>query len=165
MEQSKITIYAGEGRGKSSAALGCALTAASEGKRAVVIQFLKKRTMADSAFYKRLEPEIKFFRFEKSEDEYDRRSDENKQADAENIRNGLAFARKVLSTGQCDLLILDEVLGVLNNHIISVEELRGILEDHADTDVILTGKRLDPEICTFADEILDISRVRFKHFG
>ena len=160
MEESKITIFAGEGRGKSSAALGCAIIAASEGRRAVVIQFLKKRKMADSAFYKRLEPEIKIFRFEKSEVEYDQRSDENKQADAGNIRNGLSFARKVLSTGQCDLLVLDEILGVLNNQIISVEELRAILEDHADTDVILTGRTLDPEICSLADEILEISIIK-----
>ena len=41
MEKGKITVFSGEGRGKTAAALGTALDAAAEGKTAVIIQFLK----------------------------------------------------------------------------------------------------------------------------
>jgi len=164
MADGKITIFSGEGRGKSSAAFGRALARASSGERTVIIQFLKGNGMYESEFVKRLEPEIKLFRFERGKRDYKDRSEQERMEEAENIRNGLLFARKVLSTGQCDLLILDEVLEVISNNIISVDQLREICRDHRGVDVIMTGTTLDPEICTFADEILEIRFVPFKAF-
>ncbi len=59
---------------------------ASMGKRVVVIQFLKAKGITDSEFLKRLEPEIKFFRFERSQEDYlDRSAEEKKEAEV-NIR-------------------------------------------------------------------------------
>ena len=63
---------------------------------------------------KRLEPEIKIFRFEKSDEDYVNLSEERKTEEWQNIRNGLNFAKKVLYTGECSLLILDEVLGLID---------------------------------------------------
>ena len=164
MSEGKITIFSGEGRGKSSAAFGRALARASVGDRTVIVQFLKGHGMAESDFVKRLEPEIKVFRFEKCLRDYQDRSEEERKEAAEKIRNGLLFARKVLSTGQCELLVLDEVLEVISNNIISVDQLREICRDHRGVDVIMTGRKLDPEICTFADEILEFHQVPFKAF-
>ena len=164
MEKGKITVFSGEGRGKTAAALGMALHAAADGKTAVVIQFLKGRGLAESFFCKRMEPDIKIFRFEKSEVDYDDRSLEQKEDDVSSIRNSLGFARKVLATGECDLLILDEVLGVIDNNIITVEELRDLVSHRGDTDVIFTGRVLSGELCTFVDEISQISTVRFKKY-
>ena len=68
MEQGNIYIYAGDGRGKTPAAWGRALQAATEGKKVIVIQFLKGRGMSDSEILRRLEPEIRLFHFEKSDE-------------------------------------------------------------------------------------------------
>ena len=164
MEKGKITVFSGEGRGKTAAALGMALDAAADGKTAVIIQFLKGRGLAESIFCKRMEPDIKIFRFEKSEVDYDDRPIEQKEDDVSSIRNSLGFARKVLATGECDLLILDEVLGVIDNNIITVEELRELVSHRGDTDVIFTGRVMSGELCTFVDEIPQISTVRFKRY-
>ena len=96
--------------------------------------------------------------------DYDDRSLEQKEDDVSSIRNSLGFARKVLATGECDLLILDEVLGVIDNNIITVEELRDLVSHRGDTDVIFTGRVLSGELCTFVDEISQISTVRFKKY-
>ena len=164
MEKGKITVFSGEGRGKTAAALGTALDAAAEGKTAVIIQFLKGRGLAESIFCKRMEPDIKIFRFEKSEMDYDERSVEQKEDDISSIRNSLGFARKVLATGECDVLVLDEVLGVIDNKIITVDELHELVEHRGDTEVILTGRVMCGELCTFVDEISQISTVRFKKY-
>ena len=63
----RVQIFTGDGYGKTMAALGEALIAAASGKRVVVIQFLKGRGLTDSTFERQLEPEIKIFRFEKSD--------------------------------------------------------------------------------------------------
>ena len=73
-----------------------------------------------------MEPEIKLFRFEKSDSNFVELPEEKKQEEIQNIRNGIGFAKKVLTTGECDLLILDEVLGLVEKDIITVdaEEIR-----------------------------------------
>lgn len=159
MEKGMIYIYTGDGRGKSPAALGRAIQAAAEGKSVVIIQFLKGKGLTDSDFIRRLEPEIKIFHFEKSDENYAKLSDEKKREEIINIKNGLNFARKVLTTGECDYLILDEVLGLIEKDIISVDELKMLLEGHGDTGVILTGTTLKEEICVLADEVSKIETV------
>ena len=124
MAKGLVYIYAGDGRGKSPAALGRAMQAALEGRSVVIIQFLKGKGVGNSDFLKRMEPEVKLFRFEKSDENYEKLSEEKKQEEIVNIKNGMNFAKKVLATGECDLLILDEVLGLVEKGIVSVEELR-----------------------------------------
>ena len=160
----KVIIFMGEGSGKSAAALGIALRRASRGQRVVMIQFLKARDLAENEFIKRLEPEIKIFSFERSQIDYRDRSEEEKKESAINIRNGLGFARKVLTTGECDLLILDEALEVVNKGIIDVEDLRTLVEMRDETNVIITGSGMNVEVCAFADEISEIDPVWFRSF-
>ena len=139
MASGKVMIFMGDGYGKSAAAFGIAMKRASENDRVVIIQFLKGKGITESEFTKRLEPEIKIFRFERSKIDYKDRSPEEQEEAAANIRNGLGFARKVLGTGQCNLLILDEVLEVVNLGIISVDDLADLVEAGVDTDIIITG--------------------------
>ena len=163
MEQGVVQIYSGEGHGKSAAALGRAIQVASAGKNVVIINFLKGTQ--NEEFIKRLEPEIKVFRFEKSEEEFAQLSEERQQEEIHNIKNGLNFAKKVLTTGECSLLILDEVLGLIDNGIISVEDLKNIMEAKSDdVSIILTGIRLEDNVCALADEISKIDAMNYKVF-
>ena len=120
--------------------------------------------ITDSQFTKRLEPEIKIFRFEKSEVDYRDRSPEEQEETVINIKNGLNFARKVLATGECNLLILDEVLEVVNKNIISVDALKELVESSIDTDIIITGSEMNVEVCKFADKISEIGNMQFRNF-
>ena len=71
----------------------------------------------------------------------------------------------MLTTGECDLLVLDEVLGLIDNHIIDAQELRTILEmKSGGQSIILTGIRLHDETCIVADEVYTIEPMRFKVF-
>jgi cob(I)alamin adenosyltransferase len=126
MAEGCIYIYTGDGRGKSPAAIGRAVQAAVEGKRVVIIQFLKGKGLGDSDFLRRMEPEIKLFRFEKSDGNFVELPEEKKQEEIQNIRNGIGFAKKVLTTGECDLLILDEVLGLVEKDIITEDDAERI---------------------------------------
>lgn len=162
MSNGLIHIYSGDGRGKSPAAIGRAVEAAVEGKHVVIIQFLKGKGLGDSDFLRRMEPEIKVFHFEKSDENFEELSEDRKQDEIVNIKNGISFAKKVLTTGECELLILDEVLGLVEKNIISVEELKSILEMRENTDVIMTGIALSDEICILADEVSQIKTLKFK---
>lgn len=163
MKQGLVHIYSGDGHGKSPAALGKAVMSAAAGEKVVIIQFLKEKGVSESEFISRLEPEIKIFRFEKSEVNFDELSEEKKTEEIINIKNGLNFAKKVLSTGECDLLILDEVLGLIDNKIITAGELQLLLEARDEqTDIIMTGIAMSDEVCMLADEVSKIETMKFK---
>lgn len=163
MKQGLIYIYSGDGHGKSPAALGKAVLTAAQGKSVVIIQFLKEKGLADSEFLHRLEPEIKVFRFEKSDLNFFELPEEKQTEEIINIKNGINFAKKVLATGECDLLILDEVLGLIDSGIISVEDLKNLLDARdEETDIIMTGISLNDEVCMLADEVSRIETLKFR---
>ena len=158
MATGSVQVYYGAGRGKSPAALGRAIRAAAEGKTVFIIQFLKGKSDEEMEFLKRLEPEIKFFRFEKSEEYFSELSEEEQLEEVKNIKNGINFAKKVLTTGECDLVILDEVLGLVDHGLIDAEELKTLIGARLDdTDLIMTGWVLSDELRPYIDEIYHLT--------
>lgn len=161
MKQGRVQIYSGDGHGKSPAALGEAIIRAVRGENVVMIQFLKGKGIGESKFLQRLEPEIKIFNFEKLTGNFNALSKEKQVEEINNIKNGLSFAKKVLTTGECKLLILDEVLGLLDNGIITVEELKSLIGVRdEDTDIIMTGITIDDKVCALADDVSRIETVK-----
>ncbi len=157
MDQGMLQVYYGNGEGKTAAALGHALRLAGRGGTVYVIPFLKEQI--NTSFSDRFEPEMKFFRFEKSPSAFDNMNEEEREEEKKNIQNGINFARKVLATGECDLLVLDEVLGAVNEGMFDEAELVNILSQRSSsTSVILTGRKLPESIRGIADNVLNINR-------
>ena len=74
------------------------------------------------------------------------------------MKNGLNFDKKLLDTGECNVLILDEVLGLIDAGVISSEELEAVLKAKMDeTEIIMTGRVLEESIRSYADEIYKIT--------
>lgn len=160
MKKGKIEVICGNGKGKTAMALGRAVRALTEQKDVIMIQFLKgSQSPADSEVIQRLEPQFKVFRFEKESRHFEELTEAEKEEEIFNIRNGFNYARKVLGTGECELLILDEVLGLLDLGIITREELESVLDCREEADVILTGKQFSDSLKTMADQIDRIEQV------
>lgn len=161
MKQGKLQVYCGSGKGKTTAALGQAIKEASRGRSVFIIQFLKGRQPEEISFIQRLEPEVKLFRFQRREAAF---LDLNPQEQAEeimNMKNGLGFAKKVLATGECDVLILDEILGLVEQGIATLDDIRMLLDEASDdTELIFTGIKLFPQIVEWADCVYQISVVK-----
>ena len=157
MSTGKIQVYYGEGRGKTSAALGYAIHEASKGESVIVIQFLKQKDEDEISFLGRLEPEIRLFRFQKSEKFYRELPAEEQLEEQMNMKNGISYARKVLQTGECDILILDEVLGLLDQNIVPEEEILQLMAMKSDDmHMIMTGQVISDGIMEQADDVYEI---------
>ena len=101
-----------------------------------------------------LDLEMKVFRFERSRCYFEDLPEDQKKEETMNLRNGFNFAKKVMATGECDLLILDEVLGLVDQEVISREEFIRFLQSADDeTDLIMTGRVCPDEIRQYADQI------------
>lgn len=156
-----VQVFYGPGKGKTSAAVGQCIRAASLGQSVIIIQFLKGKDAEEFNFLERLEPDIKLFRFEKSEEAYDLLLPSQQKEEKQNILNGFNFAKKVIDTGECDVLVLDEVLGLLDFNIIEVSDIIKLIELRDDyTRLVLTGRNLPEELIEYADVIskLDLEK-------
>ncbi len=156
-----IQVYYGDGRGKTTASLGLGIRAAATGRQVIMVQFLKKKHSDTLDLLKKLEPELKIFRFERATEEYCNLTPEEQEEQIANIRNALAYARKVISTNQCDILILDDILGLIDYEIISSGDILELLSMKKDSmSILLTGRNLPEEIAAAVDCIYCISGVK-----
>ena len=152
-----VQIYCGPGKGKTSVAIGQAIRAVGHGKTAIVIQCLKGRATSELDYLSVLEPNVRLFRFEKKDKYYEDLSDEEKQEENCNIRNGLNYARKVLVTQECDMLILDEILGAVEFGIITEEEVEELIRTKdEETELILTGNVVPEGLKEAADRVVSL---------
>lgn len=161
LEKGLVKIYCGETRGKTTLAMGRAVMKISAGKVVYVIQFLKGRMDESLDCLRRLEPELKIFRFEETDRVYEDLDDQMKLEENQNILNAMNFARKVLSVGECDVLVLDEILKLVDYHIIEVEDIIKLIEKKPDyMEMILTGVNLPKELEAYADYISRIDVIK-----
>ena len=158
MDRRIVQVFYGPGKGKTSAAVGQCIRAASLGQSVIIIQFLKGRNETEKNFFTRLEPEIKYFNFAKAEVAYDELDEAGRNEEIMTLKNGFIDSKKVVSTGACDLIVLDEILGLVDEHVITIEEIKELLEAKPEEmTIICTGRVLDDRLRPYVDEIYNIS--------
>lgn len=161
MDKKKVQVYYGKGKGKTTAAVGQCIRAASQGKSVIMIQFLKGKDTDEFSFLLKLEPSIKLFRFEKAHEYYRDLNEEERNEERRNILNGFNFARKVIETGECDVLVLDEVLGLIDLDIITADDIIKLINLKDDYyKLLLTGQNLPEQLVPYMDRISEIVPIK-----
>lgn len=161
MDNRVIQVIYGEGQGKTSAAIGKSIQAVSAGQNVIFIRFLKGNNLDEYRCIERLEPDIKIFCFEKESDSFDELDVFHREEEEQNIMNGFHFANKVAETGECDMLVLDEVLGMLNLGMISIQDIYRLIERcGGHTSLIMTGKYMPKELIQHIDVVSEIKLIK-----
>ena len=127
----------GAGHGTTAAARGLAVQAAGAGQTVTIVQFLKGSD-ADYSILSQFD-EIRFFTFENSEKPYGQLTFEEREEQRAKAKNSFHYAKKVIDTGSADVVILDEVLGLMDYNIFCTEDFEELLSIDSDVKVILTG--------------------------
>ena len=126
-----------------------------------MVQFLKGKETEELSFFKRLEPEVQLFRFEKNERMYEELNEDVLFVFFFFFFNGLKYAHKVIDTRQCDMVVLDEVLGLLDLGLLKTEELVEMLENRSDDQtIIMTGRQIPEALIPYADAVYEISTIK-----
>ncbi len=133
-----VHIIYGAGYGKTAAAMGLAVKAAGAGQTVTIVQFLKGSD-ADYSILSGFD-EIQFFTFENSEKPYGQLTFEEREEQRVKAKNSFHYAKKVIDTGSADVVILDEVLGLMDYNIFCTEDFEELLSIDSDVKVILTGR-------------------------
>ena len=155
MEKELTEVYCGNGKGKTALAIGQSLRVATQGKSVIVIQFLKGREKKALDFLQEvMDLDFKIFRFEKMDTCYNDLSEQEKAEERTNILNGLNFARKVIATRECDFLLLDEILGLMDKGIAPVETIIDMLKQKDESmHIVMTGRWLPEALKPYVDSV------------
>jgi cob(I)alamin adenosyltransferase len=156
-----VQIYTGNGKGKTTAALGSAMRAAGHGQKVIMIQFMKGQIN-----YGELEAARHLPHF--SIEQYGRAEFVNPEnPDKEDIRlakKALARARQVLKKQVHDMVILDEIIIAVSFGLITTSDVIDLIRmTRSDTELILTGRYLPDSIAEHADLISEIREIK-HHF-
>lgn len=158
MDTRIVQAFFGQGKGKTSAAVGQALREASQRQHITIIQFLKGKITDEFQLLSRLEPDVQIFRFDKSEENYCDLSIQEKEKEQQNILNGFNFAKKVIETGESDVIILDELLGLIDLGIIHINDVIELLQIQGDyKKLFITGNNLAEPLIPYIDVICEIT--------
>ncbi len=158
-DQGLVQIFTGDGKGKTSAALGTALRALGYNLRVHIIFFMKgdypyneRQTLAQL-------PNISFSSFGQ-----DYLVDPNniKLTEKEQARKGLDKAHQVIHNSSCDVVILDEINVAVGWKLLEISEVLQLIKDKPkNVELILTGRYADPRLIAVADLVTDM--VKIKH--
>lgn len=143
-----VHIIYGAGYGKTAAAMGLAVKAVGAGQSVTIVQFLKG-TDADYSVLSQLE-DVNFFTFENSTKPYGQLSYEEREEQRAKAKNSFHYAKKVIDTGGSDVIILDEVLGLMDYNILSEEDIEELLNINSDSKLILTGRNCPDRLKRYA---------------
>ncbi|MCD7867781.1 MAG: cob(I)yrinic acid a,c-diamide adenosyltransferase [Clostridiales bacterium] len=159
MDREITEVYCGNGKGKTTLAIGQSLRSSVQGKSVIIIHFLKGRDRRELDFLGEIENlDIKIFRFEKMGVCYEELNEQEKAEEKRNILNGLNFARKVIVTAECDFLLLDEILGLLDCGIATEDMLADILKMKDESmHIVMTGRELPDGLRKYADSVTTLT--------
>lgn len=161
MEKGLVQVYCGEGKGKTTAAIGLGVRAIGGHLKVIMIQFLKNDDTGECKTLKGLEPAFKVFHFEKERGFTWTLSNEEKAELKIEIQTALKFAKKVMDTRECDVLILDEILNVITTGFITEEEVLALVEEKPEElELVLTGRYVPDQIAQKAHYISKIDPIK-----
>ena len=156
-----VQVYTGNGKGKTTAALGLALRAAGHGLRTIVFCFMKTGDLyGEMRHAGRFDPEITILPVGR-ETFVDRANPA--PADVAMARDAFARAREAVLTGDYDVVMLDEMNLILDFGLVGVEEVLALFrEKPKHVEVVLTGRSAPPAILDAADLVTEM--VEQKHY-
>jgi cob(I)alamin adenosyltransferase len=156
-----VHVFTGDGKGKTSAALGIALRAAGHGLKTHITFFMKGEYPYGEQKTLALLPNISMARFGSLEfvDPANIKPEEREQA-----RLALENARVAVHSGHFDLVILDEVNVAAAWHLIDVKDvIRFIKEKPENVELILTGRYADKDVIAIADLVTEMKEIKHPY--
>ena len=160
MEKGLIHIYCGDGKGKTTAAVGLAVRAAGAGKKVLIARFLKNNRSAELASLEKI-PGITVLPIEKEFGFIRREDNPVRQEAAKYYSTYFETAVRKAEQEGFDLLVLDEINAAVKLRIVEKDRLEEFLEKRPESlEVVLTGRDPAPEICSLADYISEIKKIK-----
>jgi cob(I)alamin adenosyltransferase len=159
MTKGYVQVYTGDGKGKTTAALGLAIRAAGAGFKVFIAQFLKKGDYSEIKALERFSDLITVEQFGLGRFVRGKPAPE----DIEAARTGLESIKKILASGKHQMVILDEANVAAVCGLLSIDDLLAVIEQKPPrVELILTGRGAAPQVIERADLVSEVKAI--KHY-
>ncbi|MBF0329535.1 MAG: cob(I)yrinic acid a,c-diamide adenosyltransferase [Nitrospirae bacterium] len=159
MRKGYVQVYTGNGKGKTTAALGLALRAAGAGQKVFIAQFIKARKCSEHKALERFSDLITLKQFGKGFILKRKPS----AFDIKAAQGGINEIRSAICSGDFDVVILDEANVAAYHKLISIDCLLSLIEaKHRKTELVITGRYADEKVIEAADLVTEMKPV--KHY-
>jgi cob(I)alamin adenosyltransferase len=159
MRKGYVQVYTGDGKGKTTAALGLAFRAAGAGFRVFIAQFIKKGKYSEHKALERFADLITVRQFGHGFI----LKGQATEADIAAARAGLGEIGEAIRSGSYDVVIVDEVNVALYYRLIDVEDVLGWIHAKPSTvELVLTGRNADERVIAEADLVTEMKEI--KHY-
>jgi cob(I)alamin adenosyltransferase len=160
LKKGLIHVYTGNGKGKTTAAIGLGVRAAGDGLKVLMIQFMKGRRYSELDALAHIK---NFTIVQFGRDEFVSK-EKPEQIDIDLAQKGLAYAEDIIQKGGYDLVILDEVNVALDYHLIALKDVLRVLKEKPETlELVLTGRYASPDIVKDADVVSEILEIKHPY--
>ncbi len=154
-----VQLYYGNGKGKTTAAMGLALRAAGCGLKVYIAQFVKGLKYSELTSLAKLKDNITVKQYGRGC--YIKK--EATQKDVEAAQRGLSEVKNIVASGKYDVVILDEITIAEYFKLLSVEDVLALIDSKPqNVELILTGRKADSRIIQAADLVTEM--VEIKHY-
>ena len=155
-----VMVFTGDGKGKTTAAVGQAVRALGHGYSVYMIHFMKGRDYGEFLI---LEKMAKLTLVRAGRDSFVCR-DNPDPVDLELAADGFSRAKEAIKSGDYDLVVLDEINVAVDFGLIEEEALLNLLEEKpAEVTVILTGRSASPNLIKQADLVSEVLAIKHHY--
>jgi cob(I)alamin adenosyltransferase len=157
-----IQVFTGNGKGKTTAALGIALRAMSRGRKVYMVQFLKSpESTGEHRSAKALAPMIVI---EPMGRKGFIRKGQGRPGDRDMAIAALDEARQAMLSGLYHMIILDEINVAVHMNLVEIQELLNFIEDKPpEVELVLTGRYAHPDVIARADTVLEMKKIKHHY--
>ena len=155
-----IQVYTGDGKGKTTAALGLALRAAGRNMKVLIVQFMKKWDYGELHSVKLIQ-NITLETFGTKEFIHKGKA---KKIDYEEAEKAFSFGMEGMQSGNYDIVIFDELNMALYYELLDLKEVVEKIKGKPDeVEVVITGRRAPEEIIEIADLVTEMKEIRHPY--
>ena len=157
-----VQVYTGDGKGKTTAALGLALRALGWNKKVCIIQFIKGgKKLGEINITQKLIPRFSIHQFSHSSKIILRPTKKDKEV----ARKTLEFAEKIINSKKFDLVILDEINPALQLKLINIDEVLDLIKNKPkNLELVLTGRNAPKKIIQKADLVTEMKLIKHPYY-
>lgn len=160
MGKGYIHVYTGNGKGKTTAALGLSLRAIFAGKKVFFGQFIKGMDYSELESQRYL-PNFKIQQFGRDCFIYNNPTEE----DIRMAKEGLEICKRILNSHEYDIVVLDEINIATYYRLLDLDDIIDILKNREPKiEVILTGRYADEKIIEFADLVTEMKEIKHYYY-